>query len=176
MSSTAAAVTAVNISVFGTEIPFVDVGVKRFGADFSFLYFILGHWAVTFLAAAFGLVLSILGGQFSNAVHRFGMETAKNPMTEGAVRAQWAQANSWEAFLPFSIAILACAITNVNPAVVHAYSWMVLLTRAVYIVVYVAQVGNLAEMVSFVRSGVWFVNTMLTVQLLVFAAEAHGAK
>jgi uncharacterized MAPEG superfamily protein len=148
----------------------------KVGSGWSQLWFIfIGYLVCAMAPAAVSLFAAAAGGRLSNAEHRFGAEAAKNNgWLKASVRAQAASANAFESFPLFVGALLACTMFKVDAAVVHVHCWLWLVTRLVYLAVYVLQVGPLAEAVSIVRTAVWASSIILLISLLGAAADAQG--
>jgi uncharacterized MAPEG superfamily protein len=86
-------------------------------------------------------------------------------LTGVGARANAAHMNAFEAFAPFAAAVLLCELRRVDPSTVGMLAMTFVGLRAVYTLLYIANVPTL-------RSLVWIVGFGVTATLYVYAIRA----
>ncbi|GIX31501.1 MAG: membrane protein [Porticoccaceae bacterium] len=100
-------------------------------------------------------------GQYDNHAPRLQLERLSGP----ALRARWAEQNSYEALPGFVAAVLIAHLAGANPVAVDALAVVHVLARVAYGICYIRDLATL-------RSAVWGVGFLAVLGLFVAAYAA----
>jgi uncharacterized MAPEG superfamily protein len=123
---------------------------------------------IAFLCVFIASFLPIFWAGYAKMSSGFSMKDNASPRTfmeslKGkAQRANWAQANAWEAFAPFAAAVIIANICQANPQRIDLYAGTFIIARILHGIFYIA---DLARM----RSVVWMIGIAATIGLYYLA-------
>lgn len=123
---------------------------------------------IAFYCVLVASILPIIWVGFAKIKMGFNLKDNHTPRdllenaTGMAKRANWAQANSWEAFAPFAAAVIIAHICNVEQSNIDFASIIFIVSRILYGFFYIYDLAIL-------RSLVWFIAFISTVSMYYMA-------